>query len=98
MAESEWYQIRLYSRGQIEIFQHVYRHTMHIEKGETKAIEIVYSATQTQGLWTHSLRPMDKVYSVEVIDEPTFDDSVVVPGAKWIINGGLKSQTVIPFS
>jgi hypothetical protein len=66
------YRIRLYSKGRIEIFQHVFVHQIHVRNGRLAGIEIQHGP-DSPGSQTRSVRPLDDVYDIKILDEPVED-------------------------
>jgi hypothetical protein len=96
ITNDQFYQIRLFSRGKVEVFQRVFHHRIGIMEGNVQGIYVKYSASLNTGNCTHSFRPLDGVYDIQVIDEmdyfPTSDnplgDGLIVHGlSKEVSNG-----------
>lgn len=69
---AEFYHIKLFSKGRIEVFQNTFWHKVHIKDGRLSVIEIRYSSARNQGSCTYSTRSMEEVYAIEVGNEGNF--------------------------
>lgn len=86
----QFYHIKLYSKGKIEIFQNVFWHQVHVKEREIIEIEIRYSSHRSRGNCTYSTRPMDKVYNFEVRDGGNCEPLRNVPPIELITHGYFK--------
>jgi hypothetical protein len=99
MCSTKWYQIQLFKKGKIEIFQNVFHHRTSVEEGETY-IEIHHSRIHNIGLKTLSTRKISDCYDVKIINEPDYelktefpkDIEIVIHSTrrKEVENGGLR--------
>lgn len=92
MAESQFYHIKLFSKGKIEIFQNVFWHKLRVENGKVKAIDIQFSSLRNRGAYTSSVRPMDEVYNFEVGDGGNHELLSNVPPIDLIMHGYFKEE------
>lgn len=83
MIENGLYQIQLFRKGEIEIFQNVFTHKLHVVDGEVKGIELKWGP-DAPGSCTNSMRPMDGVYDVRMVNEPVYEHCQPYAGAKDI--------------
>jgi hypothetical protein len=82
---ANFYQLRLYSRGKVEIFQRVFFHKI-ITAG-VQNIEVRYSSCLNTGKYTNSTRPMAGVYEIRIIDEPDYEPTTDHCGVEVVLNG-----------
>jgi hypothetical protein len=88
---ADFYQIRLFSRGKVEIFQRVYSHQIGVLENMVQGIVVRYSSSLNTGNCTHSFRPLEGVYDIRVIDQPDYEPTGPHPiDAEVIINGNGK--------
>jgi hypothetical protein len=96
MESVEFYQIHLYSRGVIEIFQNVFYYKIDTIN---EMILIKYSSCKNIGACTISERPIDKIYNIEFKEAAEFEPSGPNPRDKKIIMHGVgRSITYNPES
>ena len=76
------YQIRLFKKGEIEVFQNVSHHKVRVLNGRTASIKIQYT-----GATEETERSMEGIYDVRVIEAPQYEPSGSYPeNAKIIIH------------
>lgn len=91
--KDKFYQIRLFKKEEIEIFQNVFFHKVIMENGKMVMVHIKYSSSKNIGSCTVSTRLLDDVYDVQVIDTPEYEFKSAFPvGTKITINGSIKHQ------
>jgi hypothetical protein len=93
MSKDKFYQVHLYSKAVLEIFQNVFYHKVITDEHDNIGIEIKYSSCKNEGACTVSFRPTKEVYDIKLIDEPEFEPQGPNPGNKKIIMYG-KGKTI----
>jgi len=68
MSETKFYQIRLFSRGEIEIFQNVFNHAVKVDEKCVSFIRIKYSSSKNTGSYTVSDREITNVYDLQIVE------------------------------
>jgi hypothetical protein len=86
MSEITFYQIQLFKKREIEIFQYTFYHEIKVKNGETLEIEIRHGQ-DGPGNCTVSTRPMEGVYEVRKIEEPIYQFKNVPEDSKVTIDG-----------
>lgn len=89
----QFYHIKLFSKGKIEVFQNTFWHKVHMKDGRLDWIEIRYSSARNRGSCTYSSRPMDDVYCIEVGNEGNFYHSGNPQSGVEVIMHGYYLQT-----
>jgi len=83
MDKNQWYQIQLFKKGKIEIFQNVFTHRTTNEEGQI-FIEIQHSSTQNRGVKTVSVRNLSECYEVKILNDPDYEFKFDFPNPKDI--------------
>jgi hypothetical protein len=82
------YQIRIYKKGKIEIFQNVESHRMRTEGVLTMCIEYNDHKNGKAGVMSVAHRTVDDAYKIETVENPQYEFNSSFPKeTKIIING-----------
>lgn len=74
-----FYQIQIFWKGKIEIFQNAFKHSIIIKKGKVVGIDIQYSKTKNTGNCTVSRRNLRMMYDIKYLDNPKYESKTSVP-------------------
>jgi hypothetical protein len=94
MEKEMFYQIHLYSKGLIEMFQNVFWHKINFE---TNFIVIHHNSQRETGVYVTNSISLEKVFDIKIIQTPEFEYHAPNPRDKKIImHGAGKTNTYDP--